>query len=235
MAHAGFPSLANSPHPGLPTSPAHAAGAPLGGGMMWGAGAVRPPLPQGWGLHPPEGRTQELLCPPPGGAGGAAGGRSLAGHPRPRCGTHPGPAASHPGRWCWFSRGHRWLCGGRRVSGAQCQPPPPPSPPPSRCHTPRGRRHRSPSPPGVPAVGLAAPAADDQDAGEQDQRAPDEDGEQREEQHVAILGGHLAGHRLHRGRGSAAAVGGTRPSPNPPPTPPASPGCRGSPPPPHRG
>lgn len=149
---------------------------------------------------------------PPRGAGGAAervlavtGGRLLAGH-----GTHPGPAASHPGRWCWFSRGHRWLC--RREDGQLC-----PVPAPSAgggnggSACPQGL-----SPPGVPAVGLAAAAADDQDAREQDQGAADEDGEQGEEQHVAILGGHLAGHRLRRA--AAAQPGwGTQPSPKPSP------------------
>lgn len=99
--------------------------------------------------------------------------------------------------------------GGSAVAGAS-------SPGPLRCATQPGDSSiacpHDQSPPGVPAVGLTAPAADDQDAGEQDQGAPDEDGEQGQEQHVAILGGHLTGHRLC-GAAGAEPPGETRPSP----------------------
>lgn len=192
----------------------------MGDGRHRGSLAIPAP---GLGAAPRSGEGPGAALPPPG-SWGCCWGRSwsywwvIAGRPRqhlwPHRGTHPGLAASRPGRWCWFSQGHRWLCGERRVSGDPCWPPPSPAqgathPTDSSIACPRG-----PSAPGVPAVGLAAPAADDQDAGEQDQGAPDEDGEQGEEQHVAILGGHLTRHRLHRVAG-AEPPGGTRSSPKP--------------------
>ena len=71
-----------------------------------------------------------------------------------------------------------------------------------------GTQHGPSHPPGVAAVGLAAAAAHDQDSRQQHQRSPNEDGEQSEQQHVAILGGHLAGQRLRgAGRGEMLCGG----------------------------